>query len=83
MKILLSFLLFVGLLFAGVDVNNAGEKELVKLSGVGAKKAKDIISYRDTNGCFKSIDDLVKVKGIGAKTVEKNRENLTLGKCKK
>ncbi len=34
-----------------------------------------------TNGCFKSIDELAKVKGIGKKTVEKNRDNLTLGQC--
>lgn len=82
MKILLSFLLFVSFLFANVDLNNAGEKEFTGLSGVGAKKAKDIISYRDANGCFQSIDALAKVKGIGEKTIEKNRANLVLGQCK-
>ena len=70
-------------LFASVDVNNAGAKELSALSGVGAKKANDIIAFREANGCFNSIDELAKVKGIGAKTVEKNRENLALGECKK
>ncbi len=80
---------FVGLmmscifLFASVDINNASEKELAKLKGVGEAKAKEIISYRDTNGCFKSIDELSKVKGIGTKTIEKNRDSLSLGECKK
>jgi competence protein ComEA len=83
MKILVLFLLFVSFMFASVDINNAGEKELLGLNGVGAKKAKVIISYRDTNGCFSSIDDLTKVKGIGKKTVEKNRKNIELGECKK
>ncbi|HIP29576.1 MAG TPA: helix-hairpin-helix domain-containing protein [Sulfurospirillum arcachonense] len=81
MKILLSVLLFVSFLFASVDINNANQKEFSSLKGVGDKKASDIIAFRKANGCFKSIDDLVKVKGIGKKTLEKNRENLTLGQC--
>jgi competence protein ComEA len=82
MKILLSFLLFVSFLFASVDINNAGEAELSSLNGVGAKKASNIIAFRESNGCFNSIDDLVNVKGIGAKTLEKNREDIALGTCK-
>ncbi|MCD4668190.1 MAG: helix-hairpin-helix domain-containing protein [Sulfurimonas sp.] len=82
MKILTMILLGVTLMFGAVDINTAGKKELVGLSGIGAKKADAIIEYRDAN-CFKSIDELAKVKGIGKKTVEKNRDNLTAGACKK
>ncbi len=81
MKILLSVLLFVSFLFASVDLNNANQKDFVTLKGIGDKKAEQIVTFRKTNGCFKSIDELAKVKGIGKKTVEKNRDNLILGEC--
>jgi competence protein ComEA len=50
------------------------------LSGIGQKKAEAIVSYRQMNGPFQSIEDLAKVRGIGEKTIEKNRENLTVMK---
>ena len=81
MKILAMVLLGVSLVFGAVDINSASEKELSALHGVGAKKAQAIIAHRDAS-CFKNIDELAKVKGIGAKTVEKNRENLTASECK-
>jgi competence protein ComEA len=81
MKILAMVLLGVSLVFGAVDINSASEKELSALHGVGAKKAQAIIEYRNTN-CFENIDALARVKGIGAKTVEKNRENLTASECK-
>lgn len=81
MKILLLVLLFVSFLFASVDINNANKKDFSTLSGIGSKKAADIVTFRKSNGCFKSIDELTKVKGIGKKTVEKNRDNLILGQC--
>lgn len=81
MKILAMIFLGVSLLFGAVDINTADQKELSSLSGIGAKKADAIIAYRSAN-CFKSVDELVKVKGISNKTVEKNRENLTASKCK-
>ena len=43
-----------------------------------ATKAAAIVAYRETNGPFRSIDELANVKGIGTKTVEKNRTNLKL-----
>lgn len=62
-----------------VNINHASEKELVKnLNGIGASKAKAIIEYREKNGNFKNIDELVKVKGIGQKILEKNKEKLTI-----
>ena len=82
MKILTMILLGVSLLFGAVDINTASKKELSGLHGIGAKKAELIISYRDSS-CFENIDELEKVKGIGKKTVEKNRDNLTASSCKK
>ena len=82
MKILLVFLAFVSFMFASVDINKANEKDLITLSGIGVKKAGKIVAFRKANGCFKSIEDLIKVKGIGTKTVEKNRKNLTISECK-
>lgn len=61
-----------------ININRAGEGELTSLHGIGSSKAQAIILYREMFGGFKSIDDLVKVKGIGAKTVEKNRARLSI-----
>jgi competence protein ComEA len=62
-----------------VDINKADAKALAALDGVGDVKAQAIVAYRDQNGPFKSVDDLAKVKGIGDKTLERNRDNLTVG----
>ncbi|MBE0492633.1 MAG: helix-hairpin-helix domain-containing protein [Sulfurospirillum sp.] len=83
MKFFLSLALGFAFLLASVDINNADEKELSTLQGVGDKKAKEIITYRDTNGCFKSSDELTKVKGISEKTVAKNKDAIIIGTCKK
>ena len=82
MKILLIIILGISLLFGAIDINNASKKELMSLNGIGDKKANAIISYRKGN-CFKNVNALVDVKGIGSKTLEKNRKNLKVGKCKK
>lgn len=58
-----------------VNVNTADAATLAaNLKGVGQNKAEAIVAYREQNGAFKSADDLAKVKGIGDKTVEANRE---------
>ncbi len=82
MKKLFIVLSMVGVLFASVDINNASQKELMSIKGVGKKKAEAIIAYRKSH-CFKSIDELVKVKGIGKKFVQKHRSELSAGACKK
>lgn len=66
------------LAFAGVvNINTADAQSLANnLSGVGLKRAQAIIDYRETNGPFKSVDDLVEVKGIGDKVLELNRDHL-------
>lgn len=87
----LSFLvlsLFLSILSLGVsagpvDVNSADAKTLAaSLDGVGTKTAEAIVAYRNQHGPFKRIEDLEKVKGVGAKTIERNRANLKLGGAK-
>ena len=69
---------FSSLLFAAVNINTATEAELASLNGVGEAKAAAIVKYRETEGLFKSVDDLANVKGIGQATVDKNRADLTV-----
>ena len=62
-----------------VNINTADAQSLSDgLNGVGIKKAQAIISWRDANGQFKTANDLTQVKGIGAKTVEKNIDDIQL-----
>lgn len=82
MKLLVILALGVSLLFGAVDINTAGKKELMSLKGIGDKKAVAIIDYRKGK-CFKNVNALVDVKGIGPKFLEKNRKNLKASKCKK
>jgi competence protein ComEA len=66
--------------FAGpVDINKADAATIAKeLQGIGLSRAQAIVEYRDKNGAFKSADELRKVKGIGAKTIELNRPNIRI-----
>ena len=82
MKIIVLLLLGISFIFASVDINHASAKELTILKGIGTKKAQSIVTYRKEHKCFENIDELVKVKGISTKTLEKNRANLTATKCK-
>ena len=61
-----------------ININRATEGELTLLHGIGSSKAQAIILYREMFGRFKTVDELTKVKGIGAKTIEKNRGRLTV-----
>ena len=80
-SLFLSFVMALSL-YASVDINHANVKELTTLKGVGAKTAQAIVDYRTKHGCFTSIEDFVKVKGIGKKTLEKNRKDLEVTECK-
>ncbi|MDZ7291286.1 MAG: helix-hairpin-helix domain-containing protein [candidate division KSB1 bacterium] len=64
--------------FAPVDLNAATYKELLQLPGIGPVLAKRIVEYRQVNGPFMRLQDLRKVKGIGAKTYEKLAPLLTV-----
>ena len=57
---------------------SSDESELQTVSGIGQKRAQDIIAYRDANGPFRSVDDLKNVSGIGEKTLEKLRDAFTV-----
>lgn len=59
---------------------NAADAETLRrdLFGIGAAKAKAIIAYRESNGPFTAVDELLEVKGIGKALLEKNRERLAL-----
>lgn len=66
-----------------VDINHADAEELsTVLAGIGEKRAQAIIDYRATHEPFKTADDLTKIKGIGEKTVEKNRDRIIIGEVK-
>lgn len=60
------------------NLNKADLSSLQTISGVWAKRAQDILDYRDSQGGFKTIDDLKNVSGIGEKTLEKLRQDVTI-----
>jgi competence protein ComEA len=78
---LASLLLIPVLALAGdmININTADKETLMAINGVGEKRAEAIIAYREQNGPFKSVDDLVAVQGIGQAIVDANRERLTVG----
>lgn len=62
-----------------VNVNKADAQTIAtSLDGVGISKAQAIVAYRDAHGPFKSVDDLGNVKGMGTKTLERNRDAIRL-----
>lgn len=58
---------------ATVNLNTASVKELEALPGIGRTTADNIVAYRTEKGKFRSVDELVKVKGVGDKTLDKVR----------
>jgi len=62
-----------------VNINTASAKELAEaLTGIGESKAESIVTYREKHGAFETLKALTKVKGIGAATVDKNRNDIEL-----
>ena len=61
-----------------ININTATFQELQTVRGVGPTMAQRIIEYRQTSGRFATVDDLTNVKGIGAKTLEKIRDSITV-----
>lgn len=84
MKNIIAFLivllcLLTSLSAFAVNVNTASAEEISEeLKGIGIAKAGAIVRYREEKGPFKSLQDLMNVKGIGAATIDKNRENIQL-----
>src|SRR5467141_1422616 len=90
---LLSIVLFLGLIFSAsadagkkkprakpVTLNTATSEELQQVPGIGPATAEKILQMRKSYGPFKSVDDLLSIKGIGKKRLEKMRKYLTVGK---
>ncbi len=76
---LLLTLFFSGFAIAStVNVNTADAATLAEsLDGVGAAKANAIVEYREQNGAFGSMDDLLKVKGIGEVILDRNKDRIS------
>ena len=65
-----------------VNLNTATSSQIETLPGIGASTAKRIIEYRDKNGGFKKIEELMNVKGIGEKSFLKLKPFVTVGEAK-
>ncbi|SDP33383.1 ComEA family DNA-binding protein [Desulforhopalus singaporensis] len=63
---------------SAISINSADQEALTRIPGIGPKKAQAIIKHRKSNGKFKTVDDLLKVKGIGAKSLAKMKPYLKL-----
>ncbi|MGC0779765.1 MAG: helix-hairpin-helix domain-containing protein [Candidatus Acidiferrum sp.] len=64
-----------------VNLNSASAAELQQVPGIGPSTAEKILQMRKSYGAFKSVDDLLAIKGIGPKRLEKMRKYLTVGKA--
>jgi len=66
-----------------VNINTASAEEISQnLKGIGLSKAQAIVEYREANGSFLNVDELVNVKGIGIRTVDQNRGFILVGDTK-
>jgi competence protein ComEA len=61
-----------------ININTASAQELEALSGIGPVKAQAIVDYRNENGFFRTIDELTNVTGVGPKTLEGIRDQISL-----
>lgn len=61
-----------------ININEAGQEELMMLEGIGEKISQRIIDYRQQNGPFLQIEDIMKVSGIGEKTFENIKNAITV-----
>lgn len=86
-QLYLALLVTTALFFAGtclaasmetVNINTAPVEQLSTLDRVGAKYAERIIEYRELNGPFEKPEDIMKVKGIGQKTWEANKNRIVV-----
>lgn len=65
-----------------VDLNKASPEELAKVPGIGPVLAKRIVEFREKEGPYQRVEDVLKVRGIGEKSLERMRPHLTVGKPK-
>jgi len=62
-----------------ININTANATELDKIPGIGPARAADIITYRESRGGFKSLEEIKNIKGIGDKTFESMKDLITVG----
>lgn len=62
-----------------ININTASEKEFMALPGIGEVLAQRILAYREENGAFSSVEDLMHVEGIGEKRMEEMLDLITIG----
>jgi competence protein ComEA len=77
-KIIFVLMFLFSLAFGVVNVNKANLAQLQTLNGIGPSKANEIIKYRKSHSGFKSVDELVNVKGIGPKTLQKFKSQISI-----
>jgi competence ComEA-like helix-hairpin-helix protein len=63
-----------------VNINTASSEELQQVPGIGPATAQKILQMRKSYGPFKSVDDLLAIRGLGQKRLDKMRKYLTVGK---
>jgi len=85
MRYIKTLLLLTSLLFGGwvtaapVNINVATAEEIAEsLNGIGEARAAAIVTFRERSGPFMSAEQLLQVKGIGEKILEKNRDNIVV-----
>lgn len=77
-RIIFFLMTFFAFVFGSVNINAANSAQLQTLYGIGPAKAQEILRYRKMHGGFKSVDELVNVKGIGEKTMIKLRPQISV-----
>ena len=65
-----------------IDLNTADSAALETIPGIGKSLSQRILKFREKNGPFQSVDDLLKVQGVGEKSIQKLRPYLTVSKAK-
>lgn len=63
---------------AKVNINTATVEELISLDGIGQSFAERIVAFREKNGAFQKPEDLILVKGIGQKILDKNLDRIVV-----
>ncbi|MDY6861630.1 MAG: ComEA family DNA-binding protein [Thermodesulfobacteriota bacterium] len=61
-----------------ININTGTQEDFEKIKGIGPGLAKKIIEYRESHGNFESIEDIINVKGIGKKKLEKIKDCITI-----
>jgi competence protein ComEA len=83
MGLVIGFVIFSTGYTAPVDINSASAEDIAaSLQGIGSKQAAAIVAYREQHGPFTSLDQLTEVKGVGAKTISKNKADILLDGAK-